>query len=161
MGKSKNSSKRELYEGKAEKLVLPLVQKHNMDLVDVEYVKEGGIYYLRVYIDKEDGITLEDCKKIHNPFSNLLDKEDFIEESYVLEVGSPGLGRPLRKDKDYDRNIDREIEVHTYKMINKEKYFVGLLIAWDDDKIIMLLENGDNIEIERNNIAVIKEYFEF
>lgn len=161
MSKINGVSKKAFYESKTEKLVSPIIQASDVELVDVEYVKEDGIYYLRVTIDKETGITFEDCKRVSKPLSRLLDEVDFIEESYMLEVGSPGLGRPLKKDKDFDRNIGRKIEVHTYQLVNKVKKLVGLLNSWDTNNITLTLENNESIVIQRTNIAVIKEYVEF
>lgn len=131
MAKVKRKTKKEIYEQKAEALVLPIIEKSGVELVDVEFVLEDGIYYLRVLIDKEGGITFEDCKRVNNPFSKLLDEVDFIEESYMLEVGSPGLGRALKKERDFQRNLGREVEIRTYQKVNKSKDFVGLLEAWD------------------------------
>ena len=88
--------KREEIEARTEELVQPLVAEKQFELVDVEYVKEGGSYYLRIYIDKEGGITVNDCEDISRPFSDILDREDYIDGSYILEVSSPGLGRPLK-----------------------------------------------------------------
>ena len=87
-------SKREIYEAKAEELVLPLVEANNFELGDVEYVKEAGTWYLRIYIDKEGGININDCELVSRAFSEILDKEDPIEDAYILEVSAPGLGRP-------------------------------------------------------------------
>ena len=89
-------TRREEYESRAEKFLLPLMEKHQFELVDVEYVKEAGNWYLRAYIDKEGGITVDDCEMISRVFSDWLDKEDFIGESYIMEVRSPGLGRPFK-----------------------------------------------------------------
>ena len=158
---AKSKSKKQIYEQKAEALVLPLVQKCGLELVDVEFATEGGINYLRILIDKEDGITFEDCKRVNNPFSKLLDEVDFIEESYMLEVGSPGLGRALKKERDFQRNIGKEVEIRTYQKVNKSKDFVGLLEAWNSESITILMETGENIEIQRSNIALIREYVEF
>ena len=161
MAKIKAKSKKEVYEQKAEALVLPIIEKSGVELVDVEFVTEGGINYLRIFIDKEDGITFEDCKRVNNPFSKLLDEVDFIEESYMLEVSSPGLGRALKKERDFQRNLGREVEIRTYQKVNKSKDFVGLLEAWDAENITILLETGENIEIQRTNISVIREYVAF
>ena len=98
-------TKKESYESRTEKFLLPLMQEHGFELVDVEYVKEGDTWYLRAYIDKEGGISLDDCELISRKVSDWLDKEDFIQDSYILEVSSPGLGRPLKKDKDFARSI--------------------------------------------------------
>lgn len=114
-------SRRETYEQRAEELLLPLVEAQNFELVDVEYVKEAGSWYLRAYIDKEGGITVDDCEVISRAFSDKLDEEDFIEDSYILEVSSPGLGRPLKKEKDFVRSMGKELEIRTYRPIDRQK----------------------------------------
>ncbi len=154
-------SKREIYEAKAEELVLPLVEANNFELVDVEYVKEAGTWYLRIYIDKEGGININDCELVSRAFSEILDKEDPIEDAYILEVSSPGLGRPLKKDKDFQRNLGEEVEVRTYKPINKQKEFVALLDAWDKETVTLQLESGEMMTIARADIALIRQYIEF
>lgn len=154
-------SKREIYEAKAEELVLPLVEANNFELVDVEYVKEAGTWYLRIYINKEGGININDCELVSRAFSEILDKEDPIEDAYILEVSSPGLGRPLKKDKDFQRNLGEEVEVRTYKPINKQKEFVGLLDAWDKETVTLQLESGEMMNIARADIALIRQYIEF
>lgn len=154
-------SKREIYEAKAESLVLPLVEANHFELVDVEYVKEAGNWYLRIYIDKEGGININDCELVSRAFSDILDKEDFIEDAYILEVSSPGLGRPLKKDKDFQRNLGEEVEVRTYKPINKQKEFVGLLDAWDKESVTLQMENGEMMTIARADIALIRQYIAF
>lgn len=119
-------SRRETYEQRAEELLLPLVEAQNFELVDVEYVKEAGSWYLRAYIDKEGGITVDDCEVISRAFSDKLDEEDFIEDSYILEVSSPGLGRPLKKEKDFVRSMGKELEIRTYRPIDRQKEFYGI-----------------------------------
>ena len=108
-------TKRETYEKKAEELLLPMMEENGFELVDVEYVKEGGSWYLRAYIDKPGGIAINDCELISRALSDKLDEEDFIEDSYILEVSSPGLGRPLKKEKDFQRNLGEEVEVRTFR----------------------------------------------
>ena len=154
-------SKREIYEAKAEELILPIVEANHFELVDVEYVKEAGNWYLRIYIDKEGGININDCELVSRAFSDILDKEDFIEDAYILEVSSPGLGRPLKKDKDFQRNLGEEVEVRTYKPINKQKEFVGLLDAWDKESVTLQMENGEMMTIARADIALIRQYIDF
>ena len=110
-------SKREIYEQKTEELIMPLIEQHQFELVDVEYVKEGGNWYLRAYIDKPGGITVDDCELVSRALSDLLDEHDFIEDAYILEVSSPGLGRPLKKDKDFARSIGEEVDVKTFRAI--------------------------------------------
>lgn len=92
-------SKREDYEARVEAFLLPVMEENHFELVDVEYVKEAGTWYLRAYIDKEGGFTVDDCEMVSRRLGDWLDKEDFIDESYILEVSSPGLGRPLKKER--------------------------------------------------------------
>ena len=106
-------SKREIYEQKTEEILNPIMEELEFELVDVEYVKEGSMWYLRAYIDKPGGITVNDCEAVSRRLSDILDEKDFIEDSYVLEVSSPGLGRPLKKEKDYKRNLGKEIRCST------------------------------------------------
>ena len=100
-------AKRETYEQKTEEILLPIVEKNGFELVDVEYVKEGGSWYLRAYIDKPGGINVDDCEIVSRELSDILDEKDFIDEAYILEVSSPGLGRPLKKEKDFKRSLGR------------------------------------------------------
>ena len=120
-------SKKEVYEQKAEALLLPIIEANNFELVDVEYVKEGSNWYLRAYIDKEGGISVDDCEVVSRAFSDKLDEEDFIDDAYIMEVSSPGLGRPLKKEKDYKRSMGKELEIRTYRAINREKEFYCIL----------------------------------
>ena len=98
-------SRREEYEQKTEAILTPIVESRGFELVDVEYVKEAGTWYLRGYIDKPGGITVNDCEDVSRAFSDILDEQDFIEDSYIMEISSPGLDRPLKKDKDFERNM--------------------------------------------------------
>ena len=115
-------SKRESYEQKTEAILLPILEKSGFELWDVEYVKEGGTWYLRAYIDKPGGIMVDDCETVSRELSDILDEKDFIDGAYILEVSSPGLGRPLKKEKDFKRSLGSEVEVRTYRMIDKYKY---------------------------------------
>ena len=124
-------SQREKYEQKAEDLITPILENNGFELVDMEYVKEGSNWYLRAYIDKEGGITVNDCEVVSRAFSEKLDEEDFIDTAYIMEVSSPGLGRPLKKEKDYERNMGKELEIRTYRAIDREKEFYGTLKAYD------------------------------
>ena len=98
-------SKRETYEQKTEEILIPIVDELGFELVDVEYVKEGSTWYLRTYIDKPGGITIDDCEVVSRRLSDILDEKDYIDEAYIMEVSSPGLGRPLKKEKDYKRSM--------------------------------------------------------
>ncbi|MBQ2800456.1 MAG: ribosome maturation factor RimP [Lachnospiraceae bacterium] len=154
-------SKKEQYEERTESLIMPIIEEHNFELVDVEYVKEGGNWYLRAYIDKEGGITVDDCEIVSRALGDLLDKEDFIEEAYILEVSSPGLGRPLKKEKDFARSIGEEVEVRTYRAINKSKEFIGLLKAYDKESVTLQLDEENEMTISRTDIALIRLAFDF
>lgn len=154
-------NKREIYEKKAETLILPIITKNNYELVDVEFVKEGSNWYLRAYVDKEGGFTVNDCEKVSREFSDLLDEEDFIEESYILEVSSPGLGRPLKKDKDFERSLGEEVEVKLYKAIEEQKEFSGTLDAYDEMTVTLEFENDIKKMFERKNIALIRLAVDF
>ncbi|RZS92836.1 ribosome maturation factor RimP [Cuneatibacter caecimuris] len=153
-------SKRESYEQQAEALVLPIIEQNGFELVDVEYVKEGGSWYLRAYIDKPGGITVDDCEIVSRAFGDLLDEKDFIEDSYILEVSSPGLGRPLKKDKDFDRNMGSEVEIRLYKAQNGSKEFTGILKAYDKSAVTIDTGN-EELTIERTAIALIRQALDF
>ncbi|MBR3243877.1 MAG: ribosome maturation factor RimP [Parasporobacterium sp.] len=137
------------------------------EMVDVEYVKEGGNWYLRLYADKEGGISINDCERISRAIELDLDKEDFIPDAYILEVSSPGLTRPLKKERDYERNLGKPVEVHLYKPIEMEKekvkVFIGDLKAYDDRTVT--LDIGEDAEeivvLEKTNISIVKQYVVF
>ncbi len=150
-------AKRDEYEAKATELIMPIVQSNNYELVDMEYVKEGSSNYLRAYIDKPGGITVDDCEIVSRAFSDKLDEKDFISESYILEVSSPGLGRPFRKDKDFERNIGEEVELKLFKPVEHKKDFVGLLKAFVKDPVTNELEDGGKTVFERRGIALIRQ----
>ncbi len=154
-------SKREEYEQKAEALLMPVIEAGQYELVDVEYVKEAGTWYLRAYMDKEGGVTIDDCEKVSRAFSDLLDQEDFIEDAYILEVSSPGLGRPLKKEKDYKRSMGKELEIRTYRAIDGRKEFGGTLCAYDDKTVTVRQEDGSDRTFDKKEIALIRLAFDF
>lgn len=154
-------SKRESYEKKAEALILPIIAKNNYELVDVEFVREGSNWFLRAYVDKEGGFSVNDCEKVSREFSDLLDEEDFIEESYILEISSPGLGRPLKKDKDFARSIGEEVELKLYKAVENQKEFSGTLEAYDDLTVTIGFEGDVKTAFDRKNIALIRLAVDF
>ena len=153
-------TRREEYEAKTEQFLLPLLAEHQFELVDVEYVKEAGNWYLRSYIDKPGGITVDDCEVISRLLSDWLDKEDFIEDSYIMEVSSPGLGRPLKKDKDFERSLGEEVELRLYKPRNRQKDFTGILKAYDKDTVTLEMDGAEEV-FERGEIALIRLAFDF
>lgn len=154
-------SRKEMYEQETEKLLLPIIEELRFELVDVEYVKEGGTWYLRAYIDKPGGITVDDCEAVSRRLGELLDEKDYIEEAYVLEVSSPGLGRPLKKEKDFERSIGEEVEVRTYRPIGKQKEFIGVLKAYDKDHVTLQVGEDEEMTIARVDIALIRLAFDF
>ncbi|MBE5948330.1 MAG: ribosome maturation factor RimP [Lachnospiraceae bacterium] len=153
-------AKREDYEIKTEQLVQPIVDANSFELVDVEYVKEGSNWYLRIYIDKQGGITIDDCEVVSRALSDILDAKDFIEDAYILEVSSPGLTRPLKKDKDFQRNLEKEVEIKLFKPFEKRKDFDGVLKAFDADTVTVE-EDGREIVFNRSDIALIRLAFDF
>lgn len=154
-------SKKEVYEQKAEALLLPIIEANNFELVDVEYVKEGSNWYLRAYIDKEGGISVDDCEVVSRAFSDKLDEEDFIDDAYIMEVSSPGLGRPLKKEKDYVRSMGKELEIRTYRAIDKKKEFYGILTSYDEKTVTIETEDGSELTLEKADIALIRLAFDF
>lgn len=154
-------TKREMYEARTEEFLLPLVDKHHFELVDVEFVKEGANWYLRAYIDKEGGIAVDDCEVISRILSDWLDKEDFIDDSYILEVSSPGLGRPLKKEKDFARSIGKEVDIRLYRPREKQKDFTGTLVEYNKDTVTIELEDESRETFERREIALIRLAFDF
>ena len=116
---------------------------------------------MRAYIDKPGGITVDDCELVSRALSDLLDEHDFIEDAYILEVSSPGLGRPLKKDKDFARSIGEEVDVKTFRAIQHQKDFTGILKAYDKEKIVLELEGGEEMAFARADIALVRLAFDF
>ena len=154
-------SRKETYEQRTEELLLPIIEEYKFELVDVEYVKEGANWYLRAYIDKEGGITVDDCEAVSRRMSDLLDEQDFIEESYIFEVSSPGLGRPLKKEKDYKRSVGKEVEIRTYRAIEKEKEVYGILTSYDETTVTIEMEEHKEMVFAKTDIALIRLAFDF
>lgn len=147
-------------EDKVENLVLKPINDLGYDLYDVEYAKEGKDYFLRIFIDKPEGIDLNDCEKVNDAINDLLDEADYIQEQYFLEVSSPGIERILRKDKHFNDNIGTEVHIKLFKAIDKKKELNGILKEYDDDFITIETEN-ERISIERKNIALMKTVYEW
>lgn len=154
-------TKREQYENRVETWLLPLLEELHFELVDVEYVREVGVWYLRAYIDKEGGIAVDDCEVVSRKLGEWLDKEDFIDDSYILEVSSPGLGRPLKKEKDFIRNTGKNVEIKLYKPLNKQKEYKGVLKDHDADTVTITLEDGNDLVFAKTDIALIRLAFDF
>ena len=154
-------TKRELYEQKTEEILLPIVEENGFELVDVEYVKEGSTWYLRAYIDKPGGINIDDCEVVSRRLSDILDEKDYIDDAYILEVSSPGLGRPLKKEKDFKRSLGEEVEIRTYRMIDKQKEFTGILKDYDEKTVTIDMDDDTTKTFEKSDIALIRLAFDF
>lgn len=164
-------TRREEYEAKAEQMLTPLMEEHGFELVDVEYVKEAGNWYLRAYVDKEGGITLDDCELVNRAWSDMMDADDFIEDAYILEVSSPGLGRQLKKEKDFKRSIGEDIDLHFYKgqkipggKYGKEvtvKDLTGTLLAFTTDTITIQTDFAPEYVVNRSEVSKVNLTIDF
>ena len=154
-------SKREDYENRTEELLTPIAEVSQVEIYDVEYVKEGSDYYLRAYIDKPGGINVDDCEIVSRELSDILDEKDFIDEAYILEVSSPGLGRPLKKEKDFVRNKGKEVDIKLYKAIDRQKDFTGILTDFDKDTVTITMGDGETVVFDKADIALIRLSFDF
>lgn len=145
-------------ESKVEKLLEEIITNLGYELYDVKYEKEGKDYYLRIIIDKPEGIDINDCETVNNAINDILDEADYIKEQYFLEVSSPGLERTLRKDKHFQKQIGNEISVKLYKAIDKQKELVGTLEEYNENEITIKV-NSETIKIDLKNIAIAKTIF--
>lgn len=137
-------------------MVEPIAAEKNLELVAVEYLKEGGNWYLRVYIDKEGGVDLDDCQSVSIEISDLLDKKDPIPQAYFLEVSSPGIERILQRDKDFLRFRGRQVVLHTYTAIDGKKKIKGELGQVNDQSIELNPNNEQTISIPREKISQVR-----
>lgn len=153
--------KKEDIEKRTEELIMPIIEQNNFELVDLEYVKEAGTYYLRAYIDKPGGISIDDCEIVSRALSDKLDEFDYIDEAYILEVSSPGLGRPLKKDKDFARSIGQQVDIKLYRPIDKQKDFTGELKEYDADSVTIAIDDETTMDFQRKDIALIRLAFDF
>ena len=160
--------KNEEYTERFEAMLMPVLDKNGFELYDTEYVKEGSDYFLRAYIDKPGGITIDDCETVSRAMSAKLDDEDFIPEAYILEVSSPGLGRQLKKDRHFQKSIGEEVEIKLFQGLPvKEKQkevsrkdWRGILKGFDKENVYIEQE-GENLKFDRKNIALIRLVVEF
>ena len=155
-------SKHTDYEKRTEELITPILDEMGFELYDVEYVKEGADYYLRDYIDKEGGITIDDCVEVSRRMNDLLDAEPDIggNDGYIFEVSSPGLGRVLKKDKHLEKAIGEDVDIKTYKPVNGSKEFTGTLKAFDKDTVTIEFDDGTEV-FNRSDVAQIKLTIDF
>ena len=148
-------SKADIYEDKVISLLDPIIADTGIKMIDVEFTKEAGNYYLRVYLDKEGGINIDDCETVSRALSDKLDETDPIPEAYILEVSSPGLDRPLRRERDFAASIGRQIDIKLYKEEDGCKAFRGILKAYDKDSVTVDLGESEKT-FERKALADIR-----
>ena len=153
-------SRRETYETRAEELLLPIAEENGVEIYDVEYVKEGSDWYLRAYIDKPGGVDINDCERVSRMLSDRLDEEDFIEDAYILEVSSPGLGRTLKKEKHLQKSLGEEVEIRLYKPVEKCREFAGTLKEFDAQSVTIQTAQGDRT-FDRKDVALIRLALDF
>lgn len=153
-------SKKETYEARTEEILLPIAQNHGVDIYDVEYVKEGSDYYLRAFIDKPEGVNINDCENVSRALSDALDQADFIPEAYILEVSSPGLGRTLKKDRHLEKSMGLDVEIKLFKAVEGCKEFEGTLTGFDSESITISTE-GKEQSFSRSDIAIIRLALDF
>ena len=148
-------------ESTIEALVQPIVDAKNIEIVDIEYVKEAGQFYLRIYLEKEGGISLDDCADVSRELNPILDEKDPIKDNYFLEVCSPGLDRPLKKEKDFVKYQGRDVEIKLYKPINGSKMHEGELVGLTEDKNIKVIIDNDEVEFNKKDVALIRLAIKF
>ena len=143
-----------------EELAVPIIEENQCDLVDIEYVKEGANWYLRLYIDKQGGVTVEDCQRVSEALSDVLDEVDPIDHSYILEVSSPGLDRPLKTQRDFDYFKGREVEIKLYSPVDGKKEFTGVLEGLKDGVVTVDTPEG-KLHFQKEKIASARLAFKF
>lgn len=143
------------------KICEPIAQRLGLSIFDIEYVKEGPDYYLRVFIDKQGGVGINDCEALSRELDPLLDKADIIKDSYYLEVSSVGLDRPLKTEKDFMRFMGEMIEIKLYKPIDKKRELVGKLISYDNGDFIILADDNKEIKLNVKDTGLIRPWIEF
>ena len=153
-------SRREEYETRTQALLEPIAREYGVSVYDVEYVKEGADYHLCAYIDKPEGVNIQDCENVSRALSDALDREDFIADAYVLEVSSPGLGRALKKEQHLQAAIGREVEIKLYKPVDKCREFAGVLEGVDKDSIT-ILEGETARTFRRTDVAQVRLAIDF
>lgn len=154
-------SKASMYEEKTEALLQPVVEKLGLEIYDVEYVKEGSDWFLRAYIDKPGGVSIDDCVNVSRQFNEILDAEDYILDAYTFEVSSPGLGRALKKPKHFEKSLGEKVEVRTYRQMDGQKEFCGVLKSFDSNQVTISLEDESEMTFAKADIALVRLAFDF
>ncbi len=147
-------------EDKIEELVTKPINNLGYRVYDVMYVKEGKDNYLRIFIDNDKGISLDDCEKVNNEITDMLDEVDYIKDQYFLEISSPGVERHIRKDKHLEKSLGKEVDVKLFKSVDKQKELTGTLKEFNENTLTITVENQDII-IERSNISSMKRAFKW
>lgn len=150
MGKESNTEK------KVEELVLPIMQENKFELVDIEFSKEGPNWYLRIFVDKEGGITIDDCEIVSKELAVIMDEKDPIEQAYILEVSSPGIDRPLKKEEDFVKFEGEIVDIKLYKQFEGKKEFQGQLMGLADNVVTITDEDEKEFHFNRKDIASIR-----
>ena len=153
-------AKREVVEKKTEELLTAILTENKLELVDLEYVKEGSDQILRVTLDKEGGLHIDDCERVSRALGAVLDQADFMDDAYMLEVSSPGLLRPIKKEKDFQRNLEKEIEVHLYKPRDGSKEWIGVLKKYDKTTVWIETE-GEELAFSLQDVSLMRPYIDF
>lgn len=141
---------------KVESLVLPIVSENNFELVDIEFLKEASNWYLRVFIDKEGGVTIDDCELVSRALETKIEKEDFIQQAYILEVSSPGIDRVLKKDFEFEKYKGKTVDIKLFKPIDKQKEFQGELLGLFDNVIAIKDINEKELRFDRKDVATCR-----
>ena len=148
--------KKEEIEEMTTQLIEGIVEDRGFELVDVDFIKEGADYYLRVYIDKPGGITINDCEDVSRSFNDILDEKNYIDYQYIFEVSSPGLTRPLKKEKDFERSIGKKIEFKIFDKLEGNDFFEGILDSYTDKEITVTTDDHKQITVEKKKTAFIR-----
>ncbi len=154
-------SRKTTYEEKTWNHMIPICEELHLTLVDCEFTKEGSDYALSVYIDKEGGVTVDDCQAVSDRLNPILDEEDYVEEAYTLYVSSPGLGRVLKRQHDFEFAMGKEVDFKTYQAIDGNKEFTGVLTGFDDKTVTVKTGEDTEMTIERNKLSLIRLAFDF
>ena len=148
-------------EDKVMELVSPVITSLGYEIYDLEYVKEGKDYYLRIFIDKENGISIDDCELVNNSITDLLDEKNYIKEQYYLEISSSGLERRLRKDWHFEKYKGSKVEANLFKAVDKQKNIRGILNGFDEKTVTIQTEENNLVQLDKTNISVIKTIYDF
>lgn len=149
-------------EEKIENRISKIIEDLGYKLYDVQYAKEGKDYFLRIFIEKENGeIDLDDCENVNNAITDILDEEDYIKEQYFLEVSSTGVEKMIRKEKHLEENIGEYITIKLFKPLDGEKEFIGKLLEFNNETLTVELDDNIIIDIERKNISLIKKFYDW